>query len=86
VIQNIKAYSVDNHVAHAYENVCRSTLREYARQGKPQFDKLGKWWGVADPIPPKIFDKTPQMLYYLYIAAMSGDGLAICRRVNVQVY
>jgi AAA+ ATPase superfamily predicted ATPase len=58
VLERIKANFIDNHVAHIYENVCRSELWRLALEGEVRFNKLGRWWNSKEEIDIVALDST----------------------------
>jgi len=58
VLERIKANFTDNHVAHIYENVCRSELWRLAFTEVLQFNKLGRWWNSKEEIDIVALDST----------------------------
>ena len=58
VLERIKANFIDNHVAHIYENVCRSELWRLAAEEVLQFNKVGRWWNNKEEIDIVALDST----------------------------
>jgi len=58
VLEKIKANFIDNHVAHIYEDVCRSELWQLNLERKLNFNKLGRWWNNKEEIDIVAFDSS----------------------------
>jgi AAA+ ATPase superfamily predicted ATPase len=56
VSQKIRANFVDSHAAYVYEAVCQSEMWQLARQGRLDFNKLGRWWSNKEEIDIVGFD------------------------------
>jgi len=56
VLEKIKANFIDGHVAHIYENVCRSELWKLNSDGVLNFNNLGGWWDKNEEIDIVAFD------------------------------
>ena len=50
VMERIKANFIDNHAAFVYEDVCRSEMWRLAREGRLNFNKVGRWWNNKEEI------------------------------------
>ena len=64
VLERIKANFIDSHVAHIYENVCRSELWRLAIAGRAQFNKLGRWWNGKEEIDIVALDSTGEDIVF----------------------
>ena len=54
----IKESFIQNHVAHIYENVCRSEFWRMALNGVLHFNTVGGWWDGKEEIDIVAFDST----------------------------
>ena len=64
VQEKIKANFIDNHVAHIYENVCRSELWRLNSERKLNFNKLGRWWNNQEEIDIVALDSTGEDIVF----------------------
>ena len=47
VLDKIRNYFIDNHVAYVYEDICRQAMWKWNGKGI-SFNRVGRWWGKSD--------------------------------------
>ena len=64
VLERIKANFIDNHVAHIYENVCRSEIWRLAFDGVLELNTVGRWWNSKVEIDIIALDSTGEDIVF----------------------